>query len=71
MVQLFIPSRLYAHDIKREFYYVEQVHIKANEINVKTYCYRIIDDNETTCELVEGALRAEFTNIILESDQGM
>jgi hypothetical protein len=63
VVQLFIPSRLYAHDIKRKFYYVEQVHIKANEINVKTYFYRIMDDNETTCELVKGALRAEITNI--------
>jgi len=30
-----------------------------------------MDDNETTCELVKGALRAEITNIILESDQGM
>jgi hypothetical protein len=70
-VQLFITSRPHSQDITQSFNGAEQVQVEANEGDIKTYCHRMMDDNDTTRKLVEGALRAEVADIISKNAQGM
>lgn len=71
VVQLFVTSRPHSHDIKQHFHGAEQVHVEANEADIKTYCYRMMDDNDITRELVEGTLRADVADTISRNAQGM
>ena len=70
-IQLFMTSRPHSQDIVQSFYGAEQVRVEASEGDIKTYCHRMMDDNDTTRKLVEGPLRAEVADIISRNAQGM
>ena len=71
LVHLFVTSRPHSHDIKQHFSKAEQVQIEASEADIRTYCYRMMDDNETTYELVEGDLRSQVADTLAQNAQGM
>ena len=71
LVHLFVTSRPHSHDIKQHFHNAEQVQIEAREADIRTYCYRMMDGNETTHELVEGDLRSHVADTLAQNAQGM
>ena len=71
LVHLFVTSRPHSHDIKKHFDKTEQVQVEASEADIRTYCYRMMDDNETTHELVEGDLRSHIAETLAQNAQGM
>lgn len=71
LVHLFVTSRPHSHDIKQHFCKAEQVQVEASEADIKNYCYRMMDDNEITHELVEGDLRSYVADTVSQNAQGM
>ena len=71
LVHLFVTSRPHSHDIKQHFDEAVQVQVEASEADIRTYCYRMMDDNETTHELVEGDLRSHVADTLAQNAQGM
>ena len=71
LVHLFVTSRPHSQDIKQYFNKAEQVQIDASEADIRTYCYRMMDDNEITHELVEGDLRSQVADTMAQNAQGM
>ena len=70
-MHLFVTSRPHSHDIKQHFDKAEQVQVEASEADIKNYCYRMMDDNETTQELVGGDLRSHVADTVSQNAQGM
>ena len=69
--QIFVTSRPHTHDIKLHFKDTEHIKVSASEIDIRTYCLRMIDGNDETRELVDDALRDEITESISQNAQGM
>ena len=70
-VQLFVTSRPHSHEIQQHIQPAEQIHVEANEADIRTYCHRMMEENEITRELVEGTLRTDVADTISRNAQGM
>lgn len=70
-VQLFVTSRPHSHDIKQHFQGTAQIKVEASGADIRTYCLRMMDGNESTCELVEESLRNDVAETISRNAQGM
>lgn len=68
---IFVTSRPHSHDIKQHFKGAEQINVQATLADIRTYCLRMIDDNESTRELVDGDLKEDVPDSISKNAQGM
>lgn len=71
VVQIFVTSRPHSHDIKQHFKGTEQIKIEASEADIRTFCLRMIDENETTRDLADDDLREDIAETISKNARGM
>lgn len=68
---LFVTSRPHPQDIKQHFENATRIHVEASEKDLRTFCSRMIDENENINELVDEALREDILSTISRNAQGM
>ena len=71
IVRLFVTSRPHVHDIRQNFLHAQQIEIEASEQDVKSYCHRMIEDNQSTLDLIDNSLKEEVANAVAKNAQGM
>ena len=71
IVRLFVTSRPHVHDIKQSFLHAHQIEVEASEQDIKNYCHRMIEDSQSTLDLIDDSLKEEVANAVAENAQGM
>lgn len=71
IMRVFVTSRSHSHDIRQHFAGIEPIQVQASEADLSTYCHRIMEQSETTRELVDASLKDEVAATISRSAQGM
>ena len=69
--RIFVTSRPHPHEIKQQFQNAERIQIEASEADLKSYCRRMIESNESTCDIVDDTMKEEVADIISRNARGM
>ena len=71
IVRLFVTSRPHVHDIKQNFLYAQQIEVEASEQDIRSYCHRMIEDSQSTLDLIDDSLKEEVADAVAKNAQGM
>lgn len=71
IVRLFVTSRPHVHDIKQSFLHAQQIEVEASEQDIKNYCHGMIEDSQSTLDLIDDSLKEEVANVVAKNAQGM
>ena len=71
IVRLFVTSRPHIHDIQQNFLHAQQIEVEASEQDIRSYCHRMIEDSQSTLDLIDDSLKEEVADAVAKNAQGM
>ena len=71
IVRLFVTSRPHVHDIKQTFLHAQQIEVEASDQDIRSYCHRMIEDSQSTLDLIDDSLKEEIADAVAKNAQGM
>ena len=71
IVRVFVTSRPHVHDIKQSFLQAQQIEVEASEQDINSYCHRMMEDSQSTLDLIDDSLKEEVADAVAKNAQGM